>query len=662
MASLKSGLVQAGQSYSRGRAGEAAAQCRGLLKRFADHPQVLALLGAAELQLGQIDDGLAHLRRSLEGDPVQPAVWSNLGQGHIRRQEFAEALACFDRALALDPKAAAALFNRANALAGLQRTEDALAAYDQVLAIAPDLAEAHNNRGYLLREAGRGQEALHSFERAVAANPHFPNAQLNLGNALCERKRYQEALPCFERALADDPNLIEAHLGRGKVLRRLKRFQEALSCFDQLLARLPDHADAGCNRAWTLMALDRPGEALVGAIRVLSRTPDHVDAHGCRGAALLRLGRLAEAIKNFDYVLERDPAYAEIANARGVARMAAGDLAAALVDMQNALAAEPDNAKLHMNRAMCLLLSGNYADGFAEYEWRLRDEDHPPRTLPQPRWDGGVPLAGRSLLVTVEQGLGDFVQFCRYLPRAAQDGTLVVETPVPLLPLMASLAVPPGRGRFFPVGEALPATDLVCPLMSLPHAFSARLETVADTVPYLAVEPARRAHWRTRLGERTRPRIGLCWSGNRDYVNDRFRSMTLAQIAPLLRLPCDFHALQIVFRDADAKALAAWPNLSTHVEALHDFADTAALIAEMDLVVTIDTAVAHIAGALGKTVWILLPFSADWRWMLNRCDSPWYPTATLFRQRAVGDWRGPVAEATAKLAEQFALPTPETAG
>jgi hypothetical protein len=297
---------------------------------------------------------------------------------------------------------------------------------------------------------------------------------------------------------------------------------------------------------------------------------------------------------------------------------------------------------------MLKLLLGDYEEGWELYEWRWKDWGRDfVRPFPQPLWLGDAPIAGKTLLIHPEQGLGDFIQCCRYIPMVeAMGAKVLVEVTAPLVPLISTL-----KGSFSVVrsGQPLPHFDFHCPIMSLPLAFRTTVETIPANVPYLFADPARKALWQQRLGPRTRMRVGLAWSGNPSHKNDLNRSMPFRALAPWLALAVDFHVLQKDIRPEDAAALAQFPNVQVHSAELGDFADTAALADEMDLVISVDTSVAHLAGALGRPLWVLLPFNPDYRWFLDRSDSPWYPSATLFRQPALGDWDSVVAAVEAQL-------------
>jgi hypothetical protein len=388
-----------------------------------------------------------------------------------------------------------------------------------------------------------------------------------------------------------------------------------LESYRRALALKPGLAGAWNNCALALRDLDRLAEALASCERALAIDPGLADAHSNRGNLLRGLGRPDEALTSF----------------------------------RRALALRPDLPAAHYSHGQCLLLLGDLDSGWQECEWRWKDEQHAnkAREFPQPLWLGGDALRGRTILLHAEQGLGDTLQFCRYASRVAALGAKVLlEVQPPLLSLLANL---PDIAQLLPRGAALPDFDSHCPLLSLPLAFGTTLDTIPADMPYLRSDPSRVSAWRERLGAPARTRIGLAWSGSPAHGNDRNRSIPLAQMLALLDTGAEFVSLQNEVRPADADVLTSRPDLRHFESALADFADTAALVETMDLIVTVDTSVAHLAGAMGKPVWVLLPFDPDWRWLLARTDSPWYPSATLFRQPRPGDWGSVLASLARRL-------------
>jgi tetratricopeptide (TPR) repeat protein len=516
-----------------------------------------------------------------------------------------EALAVYDRVVRSAPGQADVLNDRGNVLRDLDRQDQALASYDRALAIRPDFAEALNNRGNTLLDLGQPYEALASYDRALKLRADYAEALNNRGNALRRLNRPEEALASYDRALALRPAYARAHNNRGGVLHGLKRLEEALASFGRAAALQPDYAEAFYNHGTVLLDLDRLGEALASFDRALALKPDHLQAHNNRGNVLRNLGRDEEALASY---------------ARG-------------------RALDPGHAGLRLNEAFCRLLSGDLESGWREFESRWDADEALPwlRNFSQPAWRGEEPIAGKTILLHAEQGLGDTIQFCRYAKLVAERGaTVLMEVQRALAPLLAGLE---GVDRLLVTGEPLPPFDVHCPLLSVPLAFNTGLSTIPAGVPYLRSAPDRVGAWQARLGPRTLPRVGLVWSGSVGHKNDRNRSIPLASFSRALPAGrAQYVSLQKDVREGDRPVLAARTDILHFGNELEDFADTAALVDLMDVVVTVDTSVAHLAGAMGKAVWILVSFILDWRWLRNREDSPWYPTARLFRQPAQGNW------------------------
>src|SRR6516165_331553 len=457
--------------------------------------------------------------------------------------------------------------------------------------------------------------ALASYDRALALRPDFAVALYNRGVTLQELDRCEEALASYRRALALRPDFVEALNNLGNTLRQLKRYDEALASYDRVLAMRPGRTDALNNRGNTLQALRRYDEALASHDRALALRPDYADAHINRGVTLRNLARFDEALASYG----------------------------------RALALRSDDALAHWNKSLLHLLAGDFTSGWREFEWRWKSErpELINRDFAQPLWLGGEPIDGRTVLLHCEQGFGDVIQFCRYVPLVAERGARVLfEVPEALQGLMASFAV---VAEIVPAGGKLPHFDLHCPLLSLPLAFDTGLHSIPAHTPYLSAPSAEVRRWDAELGVKDRLRIGLVWSGRATHQNDAERSIRLRSLLRLLGVNAQFVSLQKDVRPDDKAVLQERSDLRNFGDRLETFSDTAALIANLDLVVSVDTSVAHLAGALGKPVWIMLPFVPDWRWLLDRQDSPWYPTARLFRQHGLGDWTDVLSRIVAEL-------------
>jgi tetratricopeptide (TPR) repeat protein len=535
--------------------------------------------------------------------------------GQTGRQE--EATELLSRALSVNPRNADAYYNRGVALGELKRPAEALESYERAIALRPDYADAYYNRGVALGELDRLAEALESYQRAISLKPDYAEAYNNRGIALNDLGRYPEALASCERAISLKPDYAIAYNNRGVTLGNLERHAEALASYERAISLKPDYAEAHNNRGNVLHDLERYAEALASCERAIELAPDYAEAYYHRGNALRDLHRHVEAVDSYE----------------------------------RALALKPDYASAHWNLADCRLLLGDFARGWEEYEWRWKLEQRARRDFPQPLWLGTPKVEGRTILLHSEFGLGDTLLFCRYAREVAALGAKVVlEVQPPLLSLLADLE---GVTEILPKGASLPAFDYHCPLMSLPLAFKTDLHNIPAAVPYIRSNPARVAAWQAKLGEKNKPRVGLVWSGSTALRNDK-RSMMLAEMLPLVRDCAEWVSLQKEVPEADIALLASRSDVRHVGGELRDFADTAALIELMDLVVTVDTSVANLAGAMGKAVWILLPFNPhDWRWMLEREDSFWYPTARLFRQSATGDWASVICQVNDELIRQF---------
>jgi tetratricopeptide (TPR) repeat protein len=524
-----------------------------------------------------------------------------LGLVQSRRGKKDAALASYDGALNLQPGNAVVHLNRANLLGDLGRYNEALAVYDRCLQLRPNFAEAHFNRGNVLQTLNRYDEAVASYDRATSLRPEFALAHSNRGNALQALKRYDEALASYGRALDLRPNFVDTLSNRGGALQRLKRYDEALASYERAISLQPDHAASHFNRGTALLELLRYDEALVSFDRALAARPDFPEAHLNRGNALPELKRYDEALASYE----------------------------------RATSLRPDYIDAHYNEALCRLLVGDFDRGWELNEWRWQSEQlrDGKRDFKQPLWLGTNEIAGKTMLLHAEQGFGDTFQFSRYVPLVAERGARVIlEVQKPLRDLMSSVA---GAEQVICRGDPLPDFDIHCPLFSLPLAFGTRLETIPSAVPYLRASPQAMTEWEGRLGPKHRPRIGLAWSGR---LVPRDRSIPLRALLSLLDVDATFVSLQKDVRSEDATALQERSDILHFGDALKDFSDTAAVIANLDLVISIDTSVANLAGALARPLWVMLLFTPDWRWMLDRDDSPWYPTARLFRQDATHAW------------------------
>ena len=531
------------------------------------------------------------------------------------------------------------------------RLREAEKLYARVLKAAPDHFDALHLLGLAKAQGGQMGEAHRLMSGALKLNPQMPDAWMNLANVLHALKRDAEALDCLDKALAlrpGDPNALQS---RGNALLALGRPQEALVCFDEVLARNPRHGEARLNRGSALAGLGRTAPALADFDAALALMPGHPAALYNRGNALAALGRYDEALAAFDRAIAAAPGHGNAWNNRGRALQALDRHAEAIASFDKAIELQKDYADAHFNRALSLLTLGDLAHGFEQYEWRwqrsgMRDTR---RGYGKPLWLGEYPLARKTILLHAEQGLGDTIQFARYAPLLARAGaTVVLEVQPELKNLLAGVE---GVASCHARGDPLPAYDVHCPLGSLPFALKTEPASIPAGIPYLRADQGRLAQWRARIDDLPGKRIAIAWAGNASHANDRNRSIDLTLLEPLLALEgISFLSIQRELRGDDAETLARLPNVRHLGGEFADMADTAAIAALADLTISVDTSVVHLAGALGRPVWVMLPFAPDWRWTLSNGNCPWYPQARLFRQPALGDWPGAIAALRAELA------------
>jgi tetratricopeptide (TPR) repeat protein len=576
--------------------------------------------GVVQQGLGLSEAAFASYDRAIALDPDDAVAHSNRGSLLQATSRWNEALASYNRALELNGRLFEIWFHRGNVLKELQQFEAALISYAQAVKLKPDYAEAHYNRGVLQERTEQPRAALLSYEQAIAIYPRFYQAHYNRAGVLKALKDWDAALAAYERAIAEKSDYAEAYVNRGAVLQELARFEAAVASYDRAITIRPNYPEAYFNRGTALKMRNKWEEALASYDASIALRPSYAASHCQRAVTLMELNRPDAAVSSFD----------------------------------QAIAIQPDFAEAQYNRALALLLGGDYENGWLGYEWRWKNTERlslVDRAFSEPIWLGGERIAGRTLLIYAEQGFGDTLQFCRFAKAAADLGaTVILEVRAPLVSLLASLE---GVSRIIAQGQPLPEFDYRCPLMSLPLALKTTIDTIPSSAGYLRADSTKVAAWRSRLGNRTGPRIGLTWSGNPQQGNDRNRSMRLSDLVELLPREFEYCRLQKEVRPSDQETLAANPWISDWDRELHDFSDTAALCECLDLVISVDTSVAHLCGALGRPTWVLLSSNADWRWLLDRDDSPWYRSVKLYRQQTIGDWRGVVARVAADLRKTF---------
>jgi tetratricopeptide (TPR) repeat protein len=544
-------------------------------------------------------------------------------------------------------------FGEAVALHRQGQLREAERIYARVLKAAPDHFDALNLLGAVKVQQGQFGEAQRLFAAAIKINPRIAAVWCNLGQAQYAQKRPIDALQSFDKARALAPDDVDILYQHANALLALNRPREALAELETVLARKPAHFEARLNSGLAQAKLENLERALADFDAALALSPQHPVAHFNRGVVLIKLGRYAEAVAANERAVAATPDYVAAWLNRGMALAQLRRFEQAIASYGEVLARrQEDNADAHFNRALALLTIGNYRAGFADYEWRWRRTGAPAQKNRARRlWLGDAPLSGKTILLHAEQGFGDTIQFARYAPLvAAQGAKVVLEVQPELKSLLARLD---GVTTVVARGEAPPPFDVHCPLGSLPLAHKTELPIVPPQIPYLSADQAHLQKWSARIERLPRPRIALAWAGNPAHDNDRNRSIALSTLAPLLAMPASFISVQRDVRNADAAQLGAATQLIHLGGELADFNDTAAVLSLCDLLVTADTAPAHLAGAMGRPVWVLVPFAPDWRWMLDGETTPWYPTARVFRQAALADWNAVIARAVSALQEQL---------
>ena len=590
-----------------GRVAEAERVCRHILVIDPDHAHTLHLLGLIEHQLGRSEVATERIRKAILRNGRDPAFHHNLGNILRGQGRLAEAMACYERALALAPDSVDTLYNLGNTCQDLGQTERAIGYFERALRLRPDAVELHSNLGSAFQDLGRLDEAVASYREALALQPDAVEIHDNLAGALRSQGELAAAVACYERAIALRPDRIESQIGLGVVLRDQGQLGEAVARYERALALAPDHPETLDNLGIVLVDLGRLEEAVAHHERALAVRPDSAETHYNLGSALQRQARYAEALACYG----------------------------------RALSLKPDHAGAHLNRSLALLITGQFEEGWTEYEWRFAVARYD-RNFDRPLWSGEA-LTGRTILIHAEQGFGDTLQFVRYIPLVAKrGGTVVLEVPRPLVRLVRSVE---GASEVLAAGDPLPAFDYHCPLLSLPRVFKTDLATIPSTVPYLSVPAGASAAWAERIVSASGLRVGVVWAGTAVGAID------LRLLGPLWDLPgVSWFSLQVGDRSTDISLLDR-VNIADLSSWLTDFTETAAAVCELDLVISIDTSVAHLAGALARPTWLLVPYRSEWRWLIEREDSPWYPTARLFRQRKDGDWLGVAREVASSLAQ-----------
>lgn len=604
----------------------------------------------AFLQRKDAQAARARLEAVLRALPGQPDALHYMGVVCLASGDARSAIGWIERSLAAAPDNFAALNNLGVACIAAGLADRAIQCFNRSIQLQPTHPDAHLHLAHLLISAGKSEPAMRVLQRLVQIAPQHPTGHFLLATLLAQAEYLERAVASFRAHLQIQPNHAEAHGRLATVLAQLRRSEESVAAARRAVELLPRSAEAWNNLGWCLDRAGRSAEAAEAYRTALDHDPRFVMALGNLAAMHDRAGQPDEAIALFERARDVEPDNLDVLNALAGMYSRSGRYADALATAERALARHPHNPSARGHRAMALLSFGRYEEGFREYEWRWECKDFttPVREFSQPRWTGRSDPSGRTILIHSEQGFGDTIQFARYLPLLADRGAkVIVECPVALCGLMETVR---GVHKVVAAGVRPPPFELQAPLLSLPHAFGTALETIPRELPYFHV-PAEQIHrWRDRLnlpaGQKS---VGLVWRGN-SKPNPK-RSIPLSHFRHLSQITgCTFISLQVGAQGDEADNPPEGLTLLDLRHELKDFLDTAAVMTQLDLVITIDTAAAHLAGALGVPTWTLLIRAADWRWMQEREDSPWYPGMRLFRQQVPDRWDDVIERVRAELA------------
>ncbi|MBI3837377.1 MAG: tetratricopeptide repeat protein [Planctomycetia bacterium] len=632
---------------SLGKPHEAIANLQQAVRLKPDHADAHHHLGTVLARQGELDAAIASFQQAWRLKPGSTEVFEDLRNAQAARENrrgnalaeagnLDEAETCYRRALELRPNYVAAQGNLGNVLKNEGRLNEAAACYRRVLELKQESTEAHYNLGLISEEQKKVDEAVDWFRRTLKLKPDFAEAHNRLGALLADQGKFEEAVACFRRVLELTPDLAEAHNFLGAALSEQGKHEEAVACFGRALELKPDFGEAHNLLGVALLKQGKFEEAEACLRRALELEPEFGEALNHLAAALSEQAKFDEALACLERALELQPDNAAAHNNLGTFLERKERLNEAIACFGRAVELNPDFAEARVGRGLALLLMGRFAEGWPEYEWRWKCKGLQEPVLQKPHWTGAT-LAAARILLHSEQGFGDTLQFVRYAELVKERcGTVIVQCQSPLARLLTSC---PGVDTVVATGDPLPEFDFHAPLLSLPGVFGTSLEDIPAKVPYLWPNAELVERRNGELGKGSALKIGIAWQGKAAYAKDRFRSIPLAQFEGIVQMRgvC-VYSLQTGAGRGQLTNLGGQLPITDLGDRLGDFHDTAAIVRNLDLVITCDSAPAHLAGSLGVPVWVALSFGPDWRWLLERSDSPWYPTMRLFRQSRPGDW------------------------
>lgn len=650
---------RATELHQAGELAEAEELYRAVLSEQPENAYAWNGLGAIAQKIGMYDVCIEFFLKAADIDPHNPQFFFNLGNAYHATGNFNQEIIAYTQAIELNPKYFEPCANLAYSLHEHKLYSEALTLYKHALDLRPDDAETRYNLANVLVELDDCAGAISQFQQLLQTHADVPEIQFGYGRALHKSGHVADAILAYERAIALDAEMAEAYQNLGYLLRTSGDLDGAVMRLQAALAldrKVPGVAVA---LGATLRDLGRTEEALWVLQNACRSHPQDALTYANLGNTLADTGDFEAAAGAHQRAIELAPDRAELHMNFGIALQNLHRVDDAIAAYRHALALDPALGEARWNLSLALLLKGNFAEGWPEYEWRWQSgpQRNAARNFAQPQWRGEN-IHGKTVLLHAEQGLGDTLQFVRYAPLLAQRGVTVIVECQPVLLKLLQYSLP--GIRVIAHGETPPPFDLHCPMLSLPLAFSTSLATIPANTPYLQVPPEKQAYWEAKFRNEVQTCVGLVWAGNPRAHNptlqhiDRRRSMAISQFFTLGGIPnLAFHSLQIGERGLDVRTSPANFRVADHSHEITDFCDTAALIQQLDLVISVDTSVAHLAGALGKPVWLLSRFDGCWRWLLDRPDSPWYPSMRIFRQARPGDWEGVIEEVSGALRENL---------
>lgn len=671
--------------HARGEHVAASAFYEWLMEIAPDDARSWHWYGVSQLEQGEPQAALNFISKAITLDATDATAFLNLGNCMQALDLHEQAVHVYEAALALRDDYAQAALNMGNSYRALKRFEQARHAYELAIQLRADYSSAHFNLGNLHAEAGNADAALDAFDRAIALNAVTSDVWCNRGNLLKQQGRLEQALESYDEALrlkSDDATLWS---NRGLTRHEMGRFEQALSDYDKALELRPTYVNAYCNKGNSLRSLKRSSEAMACYDHALQLDANNAQAHCNRGLLLRELNEIGLAMNSFNEAIRCNPSLAQAYSNRALMHKASGDYDASMRDQlkaldidplmadahtnmgalfhdlnriedaiachRKAIALDPQHPQANWNLSLDLILDGQMEEGWKLYEWRLHKLGLGMSHLHhgKPRWNPEISPDGLTILLVHEQGFGDTLQFCRFALMLRQAGARVfMEAPLSLHAVLRSLSP---NIQIFEDDGCYQSFDVWCPLLSLPMELKTRIDSIPNGEPYLSVDAVKAEAWEAKLRALTglapnddrRMRVGICVSGNPNHENTANRDVPLKALLDALPDCHDYVMLQKRISENEQMELAATALTMTQwSEDLHDFSDTAALCSRLDLIISVDTSVAHLAAAIGRPTWILLPWVPDWRWMMDRTDSPWYPTVRLFRQQAMKDWADPL--------------------